>query len=108
MLFRSVGITADKRAARWPDVPTVSELGLAPLVASNWFGISGPSGMPTPVADRLNTALIAALNTPDLANRLRDLGAEPNKMTRAEFTALVASDVGRWAAVAKSADVRVD
>jgi tripartite-type tricarboxylate transporter receptor subunit TctC len=77
-------------------------------VASNWFGISGPSGMPTPVADRLNTALIAALNTPDLANRLRDLGAEPNKMTRAEFSTLVASDVARWAAVAKSADVRVD
>ena len=107
-LLRLVAITADKRAARWPDVPTVTELGLAPLVASNWFGISGPSGLPAPVADRLNTALITALNTPDLANRLRDLGAEPNKMTRGEFTTLVASDVARWAAVAKSADVRVD
>jgi len=107
-LLRLVAITADKRAARWPDVPTVSELGLAPMLASNWFGISGPAGMPAPVADRLNAALTAALNTPDLANCLRDLGAEPNRMTRADYTALVTSDFARWAAVAKSADIRVD
>jgi tripartite-type tricarboxylate transporter receptor subunit TctC len=107
-LLRLVAITSDKRAARWPDVPTVSELGLAPMVASNWFGISGPAGMPAPVADRLNAALVAALNTPDLANRLRDLGAEPNRLTRADYTALVTSDFARWASVAKSADIRVD
>lgn len=107
-LLRLVAITSDKRATRWPDVPTVSELGLSPLVASNWFGISGPAGMPAAVADRLNAALITALNTPDLTNRLRDLGAEPNRMSRAEYTAMVASDVSRWASVAKSANIRVD
>lgn len=107
-LLRLVAITSDKRAARWPDVPTVAELGLSPMVASNWFGISGPTGIPAPIADRLNAALTAALNTPDLANRLRDLGAEPNRMTRADYTALVTSDFARWAAVAKSADIRVD
>jgi tripartite-type tricarboxylate transporter receptor subunit TctC len=107
-LLRLVAITSEKRAARWPDVPTVAELGLAPMVASNWFGISGPAGIPAPIADRLNAALTAALNTPDLANRLRDLGAEPNRMTRADYTALVTSDFARWAAVAKSADIRVD
>ena len=64
--------------------------------------------MPAPVADRLNAALVAALNTPDLANRLRDLGAEPNRLTRADYTALVTSDFARWAGVAKSADIRVD
>jgi tripartite-type tricarboxylate transporter receptor subunit TctC len=107
-LLRLVAITSDKRAARWPDVPTVAELGLSPMVASNWFGISGPTGIPAPVADRLNAALTAALNTPELTNRLRDLGAEPNRMTRADYTALVTSDFARWAAVAKSADIRVD
>lgn len=107
-LLRLVAITSDKRAARWTDVPTVAELGLAPMVASNWFGISGPAGIPAPIADRLNAALTTALNTPDLANRLRDLGAEPNRMTRADYTALVTSDFARWAAVAKSADIRVD
>ena len=107
-LLRLLAVTTDTRASRWPDVPSVRELGLAPLVASNWFGISGPAGMPGPVADRLNAALVAALNTPELAERLRDLGAEPNRMTRADYTAMVAGDVARWAEVARSAKIHVD
>ena len=107
-LLRLLAITTDARVARWPDVPSVRELGLAPMVASNWFGISGPAGMPAPVADRLNAALVAALNTPELANRLRDFGAEPNRMTRADYTAMVVSDVARWADVTKSANIKVD
>lgn len=107
-LLRLLAITTDTRAARWPDVPTVRELGLAPLVASNWFGISGPAGIPASVADRLNAALVTALNTPELAERLRDLGAEPNRMTRSEYSAMVASDIARWAAVARSARIHVD
>ena len=107
-LLRMVAITTDKRVARWPDVPSVRELGLAPMVDTGWFGISGPAGIPGPIADRLNAALVAGLNKPELANRLRDLGAEPNHMTRAEYTAMVAADIARWAAVAKTADIHVD
>ena len=107
-LLRLLAVTTDTRAARWPDVPSVRELGLAPLVSSNWFGISGPAGIPGPVADRLNAALVAALNTPELADRLRDLGAEPNRMTRADYTAMVAGDVARWAEVARAAKIHVD
>ena len=107
-LLRLLAITTDARAARWPDVPSVRELGLAPLVASNWFGISGPAGIPGPVADRLNAALVAALNTPELAERLRDMGAEPNRMTRANYTAMVAADITRWAEVVRSANIHID
>ena len=107
-LVRLLAITTDTRAARWPDVPTVRELGLAPLVASNWFGVSGPAGLPAAIADRLNASLVAALNTPELSERLRELGAEPNRMSRADYSAMVASDVARWADVARSAKIHVD
>ncbi len=107
-LLRLLAITTDTRAARWPDVPSVRELGLAPLVASNWFGISGPAGIPGPVADRLNAALVDALNKPELAERLRDMGAEPNRMTRADYTAMVAADIARWAEVVRSANIHID
>jgi tripartite-type tricarboxylate transporter receptor subunit TctC len=107
-LLRLLAITTDKRVARWPDVPSVQELGLAPLVASNWFGISGPAGIPAPVADRLNAALVAALNTPEVAERLRDMGVEPNRMTRADYTGMVAADITRWAEVVRSAKIQVD
>jgi len=89
-------------------VPTVKELGFAPLTASNWFGISGPAGIAAAVADRLNAALVPGLNTPELAERLRDLGAEPNRMTRTEYGAMVAGDVDRWADVVRSAGIKAD
>ncbi len=106
--LRLVAITTDARVARWPDVPSVRELGLAPLVASNWFGISGPAGMPASVADRLNAALVAALNTPELTERLRSLGAEPNRMSRADYTAMIATDIARWADVVRAANIKVE
>jgi tripartite-type tricarboxylate transporter receptor subunit TctC len=106
--LRMLAVTTEARAARWPNVPTVRELGLAPLTASNWFGISGPAGIPAPIADRLNAALVAALNTPELAERLRDLGAEPNRMSRAQYTAMVAADVARWADIVRAANIRAD
>jgi tripartite-type tricarboxylate transporter receptor subunit TctC len=106
--LRMLAVTSETRAARWPNVPTVRELGLAPLTASNWFGLSGPAGIPAAVADRLNAALVAGLNSPELAEKLRDLGAEPNRMTRAEYTAMIAADIARWAEIVRAANIRAD
>jgi tripartite-type tricarboxylate transporter receptor subunit TctC len=106
--LRLLAITTEKRVARWPEVPSVRELGLAPLVASNWFGVSGPAGIPGPIADRLNAALVAALNTPEMIERLRDVGAEPNRLSRADYTAMVAADIIRWRDVVRAADIRAD
>ena len=106
--LRMLAVTTEARAVRWPNVPTVRELGLAPLTASNWFGISGPAKLPAPVADRLNAALVAALNTPELAERLRDLGAEPNRMSRAQYTAMIVTDVARWADIVRAANIKAD
>jgi tripartite-type tricarboxylate transporter receptor subunit TctC len=107
-LVRLLAITTPTRVARWPDVPTVRELGIEPLVATNWFGISGPAGIPADVAGKLNAALVAALNAPELAGRLRSYGAEPNRLTPAEYTAMVAGDIARWADVVKAAGIRVN
>ena len=107
-LLRLLAVTTDARTARWPDVPSVRELGITPLVASNWFGISGPAGIPAAIADRLNAALVGGLNAAEPADRLRTYGAEPNRMTRAQYTAMIAADIARWAEVVKAAGIRVD
>ena len=106
--LRMLAVTTAERLPRWPDVPAMGELGYPALVASNWFGISGPAGMPAATADRLNAAMLAALATPAMAERLADLGAAPNRMTRAEFTALVAADIARWAEIVRAANIRAD
>jgi tripartite-type tricarboxylate transporter receptor subunit TctC len=106
--LRMLAVTSETRAARWPQVPTVRELGLAPLTATNWFGLSGPANLPAAVADRINAALVAGLNSPETAERLRDLGAEPNRLTRADYSAMIAADVARWADVVRAANIRAD
>ena len=106
--LRLLAMTTEQRLARWPDVPSVAELGLAPLVAANWFGISGPAGIPAPVADRLNAALVESLATPALTERLSELGAAPNRLDRPGFTALVAADMARWAQIVREAGIKAD
>jgi tripartite-type tricarboxylate transporter receptor subunit TctC len=106
--LRMLAVTSESRAARWPQVPTVRELGLAPLTATNWFGLSGPANLPGAVADRINVALVAGLNSPETAERLRDLGAEPNRLTRTDYSAMIAAEVARWAEVVRAANLRAD
>jgi tripartite-type tricarboxylate transporter receptor subunit TctC len=106
--LRLLAITSATRATRWPDVPTFKELGFPTLEANNWFGLSGPAGMDPALAARINAALVAALATPAMAQRLTDLGTAPNRMTPADYTALVASELPRWARIVQEANIRAE
>jgi tripartite-type tricarboxylate transporter receptor subunit TctC len=106
--LRLLAVTTPERAARWPDVPTVAELGFPTLVATNWFGLSGPAGIPPEIALRINEALVAGLNTPEVTERLAVFGAAPNRMSPQDYAALVAAEVPRWAEVARAADIKAD
>ncbi len=106
--LRLLAITLPDRAARWPNVPTVVEAGFPTLVATNWFGLSGPAGMAADQAAEINRAVVAGLNTPALVDRLAQLGAPPNRMSPAEYAEMVSSEVTRWADIARSANIRVE
>jgi tripartite-type tricarboxylate transporter receptor subunit TctC len=106
--LRLLAMTTSERLPRWPDVPSVAELGLGQLMAANWFGISGPAGIPAPVADRLNATLVESLAAPAITERLVELGAAPNRLDRPGFTALVAADMARWAQIVREAGIKAD
>jgi tripartite-type tricarboxylate transporter receptor subunit TctC len=106
--LRLLAVTTPQRAARWPTVPSVAELGFPTLVATNWFGLSGPAGMPAELAQRINAALVEGLNTPETVERLAMFGAAPNRMTPEQYAALVASEVTRWAEIARAADIKAE
>ncbi len=106
--LRLLAVTTPERATRWPAVPSVAELGFPTLVASNWFGLSGPAAMPADLAERVNAALLAGLNTPEMVERLASLGAAPNRLSPADYAALVAAEVPRWAEIARAADIRAE
>jgi tripartite-type tricarboxylate transporter receptor subunit TctC len=105
--FRLLAVTAPRRVEGWAEVPTFVELGHPDLVASTWFGLSGPPGLPEAMVTRLNAEVLAALAHPDVAPRLVETGSTPRRMSAAEYTAFIASEVQRWAAVVRAANIQL-
>ena len=106
--LKALAVTSPKRSAAMPDVPTFTEAGVPNLNVSVWVGISAPTGVPTPIVERLAREFAQALNATEVRTRLLNLGAEPNGQTGPAFAAMVRDDVARWAKIVKAAGVKVD
>jgi tripartite-type tricarboxylate transporter receptor subunit TctC len=105
---RALAISSAKRLPEYPNVPTYAEMGYADLVATIWFSLSGPAGMPADIVERLNAEVRKALDAPDTRERLRPEGVEPGRLSAAEFSSFVASEVKRWAPIVKASGAKND
>ena len=72
--LRILAVTSAQRSSLFPDIPSVAEAGVKGYDFTFWFGLFGPSGMPTEVAQKLFDASVAALNDPDVKARLEKSG----------------------------------
>ncbi|HEY7379025.1 MAG TPA: tripartite tricarboxylate transporter substrate-binding protein [Steroidobacteraceae bacterium] len=99
---RALAVGSDARLALLPDVPTMKEAGLAsqPLVPT-YFALSAPAGTPVAIVDRLNEELRRALQSPDVAQKLRAAGLIPVGSSPAAMSRIVAQDVDRFAELVK-------
>jgi tripartite-type tricarboxylate transporter receptor subunit TctC len=105
---RALAISTAARLPDYPDVPTYAELGYKDLVATIWFSLSGPAGLPADIVSRLNTEVRRAMQQPDVKQRLRPEGIEPGDLDPKAFTAYVAQEVKRWAPVVKASGAKRD
>ncbi len=101
---RALGVTASKRVAAIPDVPTIGET-VPGYEVSIWYGIAVPSGTPPEIVETLNRAVNAGLADPKVRARLAELGGEVMPMTPAEFGKLVAAETEKWAKVIRAANI---
>ena len=92
----ALAVTGPKRAAVAPEVPSFAESGYPEFVLLNWYGILAPAGAPREAVTKLNTAIVAALNTAAVADRLAGVGVDPAPGTPAELEAWVRSDIERY------------
>lgn len=88
--------TGSKRSTILPNVPTANELGLTGLDMAGWVGLSGPAGLPPNVVAWWTAQINTALNTPDVAERLKNIGMEPDPLSGGEFTAFVRDQLRNW------------
>ena len=105
---RGLAVSSLARVPDYGDVPTFSELGYPELVATVWFALSGPAGMPADIASRLNSEVRRVLQLPELRERLRPEGIEPGTLDSKAFTEFVAAEVRRWAPVVRASGARAD
>ena len=106
--LRALAVTTAKRSAVAPDVPTLSESGLAGYEVGSWQGVFAPAGTPPAIVKRLNAEIVKIINMPDVKEKLIALGAEPVGNASEEFAALVKTEVVKWAEVVKKSGAKVD
>lgn len=98
---RALAISSEKPLADYPGVPTFRDAGYRDLVATVWFSLSGPAGVPPDIVNRLNSEVRRILQLPDVRERLGRDGIMPNQLDPKAFTGYVAAEVKRWAPVIK-------
>ena len=108
--LRALAVTTAKRSSVMPEVPTIAEAGsaLAGFDVNTWFGLFGPARLPPEITQRLNTAFVDALNSPELKTRLTTLMAEPMAGSPAQFGEFVKTELAKYQAVVKASGARVE
>jgi len=105
--LKALAVTAAKRSALLPDIPTVAET-LKGFEIDTWWGLVAPAATPKDMVSKLNQAFVAALNSPEAKARLATLMAEPVASTPEEFAAFMKSELAKYEKVVKASGARVD
>lgn len=104
---KGLAVTSATRSPLLPDVPTTAEAGYPKLRIDNYFGISGPAGLPKEVTDKLYAALAEVLTQPAVLKKLEELGIVYHRMSQAEYAALVASQISDWAPIIRASGTKL-
>ena len=106
--LRALAVSSRRRSRNFPELPTMQELGFPGFDASSWFGMAAPGRTPPEVVQKIATDTIAVLRRPEIERQLLEAGADAIGNTPAEFTAFIASEIGRWAEIVRKAGATVE
>ena len=105
---RVLAVSSAKRLASLPDVPTLNELGFTGMEDYTWVGLFVPAGTPADATQKLNDALLRAVRSPDVKERLEGLAFEITAAPLAESAAYVKSELAKWGKVVRDVGAKVD
>jgi tripartite-type tricarboxylate transporter receptor subunit TctC len=106
--LRALAVTGPTRMPIAPELPTVAESGVPGYEAAGWFGLAAPAGVPNDIVVQLNTEVNRILQSPEMKERLLELGAEPARTTPAEFLAFVRADNAKWAKLIREKGIVIE
>lgn len=105
--IRALAVSPVKRSSAAADISTIAESGVPGYDSGAWFGLLAPAGTPRTIVDKLSAETARILKLPDVSGRISELGAEPVGSTPEQFTALIKSEIAKWAKVIKDANVEL-
>jgi tripartite-type tricarboxylate transporter receptor subunit TctC len=104
-------VTAKKRIATAPEIPTVDEAGLPGLYTSVWNALWVPRGTPKDAIAKLNAAVTSALADPEIQKRVVDMGLDmpdADQRTPEALDALRKADADKWWPIIKAAGLKAE
>ncbi|MFZ2388867.1 MAG: tripartite tricarboxylate transporter substrate binding protein [Polaromonas sp.] len=106
--LRALAVTGDKRSPLLLQVPTLAEAGVRNVDVYSWQAMSAPKGLPAEVRAKLHSAIVAALNDPQVKPKLIDLGFEVVANTPEQFAKFQAEEFARWKRVIEAGNIKAD
>ena len=103
---RAVATTGLKRTPAAPEIPTVAESGVPGYEVTTAYGVAAPAKTPRPIIERLHADAVRALSSPDVQERLKNLGADPVGNTPEQYTAFMQNEIAKWTKVIRAAGIK--
>jgi tripartite-type tricarboxylate transporter receptor subunit TctC len=108
---KALAILSKNRSSGMPDLPSAHEQGLTDFDIPTWYALFLPGGAPAEVVQRLNRATVAALKTPLVQQRLKEIGSDlvtPERMSPEYLGNFVASELEKWARVIAASGIQLE
>jgi tripartite-type tricarboxylate transporter receptor subunit TctC len=106
--LRALAVTSEKRFSILPDIPTVTESGVAGFDLSTWWGLVAPAAVGRDIIARLETETVKLLRQPDVKERIAFAGADTVGNTAEEFAAFIRAERAKYARIVKDANIRIE
>src|SRR5829696_1484533 len=102
---RAIAVTSTERSQYFPQIPTTKEAGYPGVEMTNCYGLLLPAKTPREIVMKLHDAIVKAVATPAVRERLVSVGADPSTMSPDEFARFIRTDIDKWGKLAKSAGI---
>jgi tripartite-type tricarboxylate transporter receptor subunit TctC len=106
--LRALAVTANRRSPILPETPSLTEAGVVNAEVYEWNAIFAPTGTPEPVISKLSQALQSALDTPEVRNRIAQLGGEMQRGSPESAKNFISQQMLQWAKVVKAKGISLD
>ena len=101
--LRALMVTDSKRSPAAPEIPSAKEAGFGQMVLVTWNGVLAPQETPVAILERLNTAITAVMNIPEMRQQILHQAAEVTTSSREEFAGIIRRDLAKWTALSQLA-----